>query len=269
MVSKHFLPGNLMTYCVAVSTDKGLVFCSDSRTNAGPDMLSSYSKMHMFNPADDRVFVILASGNLATTQSIINRIEVDIEDPESSLGLKHADSMNTAAHYIAQLCREENELAKTNTVNSNVETSVTFIFGGQIRGSDSSLYLVYSAGNFITESDVTPFLQIGESKYGKPILDRIITRKTSLDDAARCCIVSMDSTLKSNATVGPPIELLVYENDRFKLDRYLKMEEDDDYLREIRQSWNEALNTVFAKLPRLKWEKPKVVDIHKISDKPE
>jgi putative proteasome-type protease len=118
--------------------------------------------------------------------------------------------------------------------------------------------MMYSAGNFITDSDENPFLQIGESKYGKPILDRILTRKTSLEDAARCAIVSMDSTIKSNATVGPPIEVLVYEKDTFEADHYIKMEEDDSYLRAIKQAWSEALVSAFAKLPLFHWEKRSV-----------
>ena len=147
-----------------------------------------------------------------------------------------------------------------------VDTSVTLIFGGQIQGGPPALYLVYSAGNFISDSDETPYLQIGESKYGKPILDRIITRDTSLEDAARCAIVSMDSTIKSNATVGPPIEVLVYEKDSFETNHYIKMEEDDEYLREIKQAWNEALNTAFSKLPLFHWEKRTKVNLHAVQE---
>ena len=254
-----------MTYCVAVSTNTGLVFCSDSRTNAGADMLSSYSKMHVFNPSEGQVFVVLAAGNLATTQSIINRIEQDMEESVEK-NLRTFKKMTEAARYIGQLCREEHEQAKTETGTSGVDTSVTFIFGGQIKGAPPALFLVYSAGNFIKDSDETPYLQIGESKYGKPILDRIITRETSLEDAARCTIVSMDSTIKSNATVGPPIEVLVYESDSFETDHYIKMEEDDDYLREVKQAWNEALNIAFAKLPLFHWEKRSKPNLQAVTD---
>lgn len=126
--------------------------------------------------------------------------------------------------------------------------------------------MLYSAGNFITSTGETPFFQIGESKYGKPILDRIISRETSLEDAARCTIVSMDSTIKSNATVGAPIEVLVYEKDTFETNHYIKMEEDDNYLREVKQAWNEALNTAFKKLPLFQWEKRSTVNLHTVSD---
>lgn len=254
-----------MTYCVAISTKGGLVFCSDSRTNAGPDMLSSHSKMHIFNPSADRVFVMLAAGNLATTQAIISRIEQDMEQPETN-SLLSCRKMVEAARYISQVSREEVEQAKAATASSGVDATVSLIFGGQISGGEAVIYMMYSAGNFINESDETPFLQIGESKYGKPILDRILTRETSLEDAARCAIVSMDSTIKSNATVGPPIEVLVYEKDSFKTDHYIKMEEDDEYLHQIKQAWNEALKNAFLQLPPFHWEKRSGVNLQTVND---
>ncbi len=256
-----------MTYCVAASTLSGLVFCSDSRTNAGPDMLSSYSKMHIFDPCEDRVFVMLSAGNLSTTQSIVNRIEQDLEntDPNYTSGLRNMPKMVDAARYVSQLTREELELAQA-TTSTGVDASVSLIFGGQIMGGEPAIYMIYSAGNFITDSDENPFLQIGESKYGKPILDRILNRNTSLEDAARCCIVSMDSTIKSNATVGPPIEVLVYEKDSFTTSHYIKMEEDDPYLHDIKQAWNEAMNKAFLQLPNFQWENNQVVNLQVVQD---
>ncbi len=254
-----------MTYCVAISTEGGLVFCSDSRTNAGSDMLSSHSKMHVFNPTADSVFVILAAGNLATTQAILSRIEQDLEEPDKP-SLRTCNKMVEAARYISHVSREEHEQAHADTAAAGVDTSCTLIFGGQIRGAHPGLYLMYSAGNFVTESDETPFLQIGESKYGKPILDRILTRHTSLEDAARCAIVSMDSTIKSNATVGPPIEVLVYEKDTFETDHYIKMDEDDAYLRDIKQVWNEALKNAFSKLPPFHWEQRSVANLQSVTN---
>jgi putative proteasome-type protease len=254
-----------MTYCVAVSTNGGLVFCSDSRTNAGPDMLSSYSKMHIFDPCEDRVFVMLSAGNLSTTQAIVNRIEQDLESTEPSNSLRQMSKMVDAARYVAQVTREELDLAQA-TTSTGVDASVSLIFGGQIMGGDPAVYMVYSAGNFITDSDENPFLQIGESKYGKPILDRILNRNTTLEDAARCCIVSMDSTIKSNATVGPPIEVLVYERDSFTTSHYIKMEEDDPYLHNIKQAWNEAMKTAFLQLPSFQWENNPVVNLQVVQD---
>ncbi len=244
-----------MTYCVAISSQSGLVFCSDSRTNAGADMLSIYSKMHLFTPASDRLFVLLTAGNLATTQAIVSRIEHELDDPEAKKSLLTCKKMSEAATYVSDINREEQAKAQTATTGAKIDTSASLIFGGQIKGGAPAIYLMYAAGNFIADSDETAFLQIGESKYGKPILDRIITRKTTLEDAARCALVSMDSTIKSNATVGPPIEVMVYEKDSFESNHYLRLNEDDEYLRSIRQSWNEALNSAFAALPPLEWEK--------------
>lgn len=217
-------------------------------------MLSSYSKMHIFNNEANSVFVMLSAGNLSTTQAIVERIEQDLETKDSPNSLAHATKLVEAARYVAQITREETDQAHAATSSTGIDTSVSLIFGGQIKGGTPGIYMIYSAGNFITDSDENPFLQIGESKYGKPILDRILTRNTSLEDAARCCIVSMDSTIKSNATVGPPIEVLIYEKDSFTTSHYIKMEEDDPYLHNIKQAWNEAMNTAFLQLPQFHWE---------------
>jgi len=244
-----------MTYCVAISVNNGLVLCSDSRTNAGPDIISTHSKMHVFKPTAGRLFVVLTSGNLATTQSIISRIEHDLEDPDAKTNLATVTKMVEAARYVSRVSREEQVHAQASTINAGIDTSASLILGGQIKGSLPSIYMLYSAGNFITDSDENPFLQIGESKYGKPILDRILTRETALEDATRCVLVSMDSTIKSNATVGPPIEVLIYEEDSFDSDHFFRFCEDDLYLHEIRQRWNEALKLAFAELPKFDWEK--------------
>jgi putative proteasome-type protease len=244
-----------MTYCVAISTKSGMVFCSDSRTNAGTDVLFSHSKMHVYNDLPDRMFVMLTAGNLATTQAITARIEHDLGNPDAAINLLTATTMTEAAKYISQVNREEQARAQESTAASGIDTSASLLFGGQIDGAAHKIYMMYSAGNFITDSDETPFMQVGENKYGKPILDRIITRDTSLEDAARCALVSMDSTIRSNATVGPPIEVLVYEKDSFKSNHYIRLEGEDKYLLEIRQRWNEALKTAFAGLPKFEWEK--------------
>jgi len=243
-----------MTYCLAIATNDGLVFCSDSRTNAGPDMLSSYSKMHIFNPGTQRTFVMLAAGNLATTQAILNHIESDLENA-APVSLATCNKMVEAARYVSELSHNEIVAAQQATASSGIDATVSLIFGGQISGSSPAIYLMYTAGNFITEPTETPFLQIGESKYGKPILDRIVRRTTSLEDAARCAIVSMDSTIASNATVGPPIEVLVYERDSFKTNHYIKLDVDDPYLQQIKDSWNESLKKAFSSLPMFQWEK--------------
>ncbi len=254
-----------MTYCVAISTNDGLVFCSDSRTNAGADMISTHSKMHVFQPFDDRVFFILSAGNLATTQAIISHIKEDMENAEIT-NLGNCSKMLEVARYVSAVTRIEIEQAQADTAAAGVDTSCSLILGGQIQGVKPAIYLVYAAGNFVRESDETPFLQIGENKYGKPILDRIISRETSLEDAARCALVSMDSTIKSNATVGPPIEVMVYEKDSFRTDHYIKLEETDPYLLDIRNAWNDALNKAFVGLPLFHWENRSASNLHVVSD---
>ena len=243
-----------MTYCVAISTNDGLVFCSDSRTNAGPDMLSAYSKMHIFQPAGDRIFCLLTAGNLATTQAIIEKINQDIEDGVPK-NLLTCQKITEAAQYVTEVSRQEQSAAHEATGGSGVDTSASILFGGQIMGGKHRIYLIYSAGNFISDSNETPFLQVGESKYGKPILDRILTRTTSLEDAARCAIVSMDSTIRSNATVGAPIEVLVYQTGSFDSSHHVKMEADDLYLHDIKRAWDETLKAGFQALPRFEWER--------------
>jgi putative proteasome-type protease len=242
-----------MTYCVAISTDEGLVFCSDSRTNAGADVISTHSKMHVFQPLNDRVFFILVAGNLATTQAIISHIKEDLEDFETT-NLANCTKMLEVAKYVSAVTRTEIEQAQTDTISAGVDTSCSLILGGQIQGGKPAIYMVYPAGNFVRPSEESPFLQIGENKYGKPILDRFITHQTSLEDSARCALVSMDSTIKSNATVGPPVEVLVYEKDSFETNHYVKLEESDPYLHEIRNAWNEALRNAFTGLPLFHWE---------------
>ncbi len=243
-----------MTYCVAVSTKEGLVFCSDSRTNAGPDILSTYSKMHTYDLNSDRMLVLLSAGNLATTQAVISQLDADIEDEEAE-SLLTCEKMGEVARYVARVSREQQEQAKDSTGDADVNTAASFIVGGQIRGSDPSIYMIYSAGNFISDSEETPYLQIGESKYGKPILDRILAPDTSLEDAARCALVSIDSTMRANATVGPPVEVLVYEADTFEADHYIKLAEEDSYLLTIRRAWSEAIQAAFGDLPLFEWEK--------------
>ncbi len=225
-----------MTYCVAIAAEAGLVFCSDSRTNAGPDVLSTYSKMHIFNTDPDRMIVVMTAGNLATSQAVLAQIEADLEDDEAE-SLRSCERMVEVAKYVSRVSREQQAHASDSTAEADVDTSVSLIVGGQIRGHAPSIYMVYSAGNFISGSEETPYLQIGESKYGKPILDRILRSDTNLEDAARCALVSMDSTMRANATVGPPVEVLVYENDTFESDHYIKLAEDDSYLTTLRKSW--------------------------------
>lgn len=242
-----------MTYCLAIATHEGLVFCSDSRTNAGPDVLSTYSKMHSYALDNERLVVLLSAGNLATTQAVISQIDSDLEEGAET-SLKTCQKMSDVANYVGKISREQQREVDESTGDSDIDVSASFIVGGQIAGADPHVYLVYPAGNHISYSEATPYLQIGESKYGKPILDRILSLDTCLEDAARCALVSMDSTLRANATVGPPVEILVYDRDSFGADHRFSLSGEDSYLLTLNKAWNEALKEAFMNLPRFHWQ---------------
>jgi putative proteasome-type protease len=243
-----------MTYCLGISLKSGLVFASDSRTNAGTDQVSQYGKMHTLGIEGQRQFVLLSAGNLATTQSVLTHIRHELRDNPECL-LCTARYMDEVADHIGEISREQqNRHLEAEGVTAGFSPSVTFIFGGQIRGEPPSIHLIYPEGNHITTSLATPYLQIGETKYGKPILDRILEPDTSLEDAARCALVSMDSTMKSNVTVGAPIEVMIYESDSLTLNRYMRLDEENPYLAELRSSWANNIRSAFNALPRFNWE---------------
>jgi len=239
-----------MTYCVAISVDAGMVFCSDSRTNAGIDQISTYSKMDRFGIDGERQFVILSSGNLATSQATIHRIRRDIKE-HASESLLTVRTLGEAAGYLGTISRSEQDRHRSDGASSGFEAS--FIIGGQIAGKRHRIMLVYPEGNHITTSRDTPYLQIGESKYGKPILDRILTPDLNLDTCALCALVSMDSTMRSNISVGPPIETLVYQADSLLLDKPLRFQEDSEFLRELKRSWDQRLKDAFRQMPPFAW----------------
>ena len=241
-----------MTYCIAINTDQGLVFCSDSRTNAGFDNISIYSKMHSFAWPGERSFVLLSAGNLATTQSVVKRIWSDIETFEP-VNLHSVSSMLSAADYIASVSASvQKQQTSRDTANTNFEA--TFILGGQVGFEKPETLLIYPQGNYIHESDEHPFLQIGEVKYGKPILDRVIKRNTPLSNAARCALVSMNSTVRSNLTVGPPIDLLIYEKDSLNFGKRMTLTENDPFAKQISDAWSAGLMQALENLPRFSWE---------------
>lgn len=242
-----------MTYCLAIKVDSGLVFASDSRTNAGVDHVSTYSKMHSFAPAGDRFFTLLSAGNLATTQSVVKRLRADCEN-ESAQSLCNVPDIDAAVGYVGSVSTDVQRIqAQRDTMNTNFEA--TFIFGGQIGEKEPAIFLVYPQGNFIHESGEHPFLQVGETKYGKPILDRVIRRDTPLEVAARCALVSLNSTIRSNITVGPPIELLLYSAGLFNEGRRLSLYENDPYYRSLSEAWSEGLRRALNTLPPFEWEK--------------
>ncbi|MBL1140814.1 MAG: peptidase [Proteobacteria bacterium] len=239
-----------MTYCVAVALKAGLVFVSDSRTNAGVDNVSTYSKMYGFGIPGERQFVVMSSGNLATTQAVVLQIKRDIKQGADET-LLNVENINDAAEYIGNISRTQQEKMTTSNGNANFEAN--FIIGGQIIGHKPACYMIYPQGNYITTSQDTAYLQIGEDKYGKPILDRIITPKSSLETATLCALVSMDSTMRSNLTVGPPIEVTIYEANSLQPGRYHRFDDDSEYLREVKRTWDNLLKEAFKKLPPVAW----------------
>lgn len=236
-----------MTYCVAISVGAGMVFCSDSRTNAGVDQVSTYSKMFRFDLGPERQFVILTAGNLATTQSTMAQLKKDIRS-QTAVNLNTVTSIGDAADYLGEVSRQVQD---RHGLGAQGGFQASFILGGQIAGMDHRIVLIYPEGNHITSSKDTPYLQIGESKYGKPILDRILNVDTSLETAAICALVSMDSTMRSNLTVGPPIEVQLYHANSFQLQPYYRLEEGSDYLRDIKRAWDQNIKQAFNQMPPL------------------
>ena len=243
-----------MTYCLAISVNKGLVFASDSRTNAGVDYVTSYSKMHTFVWPDERICVLLTSGNLATSQAVINIIKNDLEGPKRKFNLRKGKHLHEVAHYIGQLSQEEQRQHADAMKKSGSNAEASFILGGQIAGKAPEIYLIYPQGNYISASPETPYLQIGENKYGKPILDRMISPSTTLEDAARCALVSLDSTIRSNVSVGPPVELAIHTIDEIEDPYYLRLTLNSPMYKSMQKQWNEGLRRAFNRLPRFEWE---------------
>lgn len=241
-----------MTYCLAINTETGFVLCSDSRTNAGFDNVSTYSKMHTFIWPNNRVFGLLSAGNLATTQLVIKRLQADL-DNGATPSLLSVSNMHEAVDYVATVSTHVQNLHVVRD-NSNVNFEATFILAGQIGAARHETLMIYPQGNYIHESNEHPFLQIGEIKYGKPILDRVINRNTSLESAARCALVSMNSTARSNLTVAPPIELLVYDKDSLAVTHQLCLTEADPFAKELSDAWNEGLLHALQSLPKFNWE---------------
>jgi putative proteasome-type protease len=245
-----------LTYCLAIRVDQGLVFASDSRTNAGADHVSTFSKMHLFEQPGKRAICLLTSGNLATTQAVLRHIRRDNERG-SGLCLDSARDLAEAAEYVGSLSREE-QRKHGSEADEKFSPQASFILGGEIPGRPHQLYLIYPEGNYISTTPQTPYLQVGELKYGKPILDRIVHNELSLEVAARCALVSMDSTMRSNATVGPPVELLIYQAGAGHFGKRVVLQEDNRYLRELRVAWQAALEKAFRGLPALPINRPAV-----------
>tara|TARA_X000001036_G_C20476096_1_gene723690 strand:+ start:10 stop:735 length:726 start_codon:yes stop_codon:yes gene_type:complete len=241
-----------MTYCVGIKTNEGIVLASDSRTNAGLDNVNIYSKMLTYD-VGDRTIIIVTSGNLATSQAVFKSIEKDINNTNPGSSLNTCKDFEEIASYVGKLNIKHSSPDGINT--DSLVLGSTFIIGGQIHGQQLELYMVYPQGNYIRPADSKPYLVIGEVKYGKPILDRVITPEVSIGDASRCALISMDSTLKSDLTVGPPVDIAVFKKDEKKIS-YLKClnPEDKDYSM-ICDTWSNKVLAAFDTFPKFDWEK--------------
>ncbi|MBM2711893.1 peptidase [Mesorhizobium caraganae] len=239
-----------MTYCVGLKIDRGLVFMSDTRTNAGMDSISTFKKMHVWEEPGERVIVLMSAGNLATTQAVISLLD----ERNKAIGERHATLLETPSMYqtvrlVGDTVKEV--IAQSSPAGEKADSyfNASFILGGQIKGSAPRLFMIYPEGNFIESTDDTPFFQIGETKYGKPIIIRAYERTMSLAETVKLLLVSFDSTLKSNLSVGLPLDLLFLEKDAFKVGLKKRISQDDQYYRTISDGWSNALKTAFASLP--------------------
>ena len=247
-----------MTYCVAMSLDEGMLFASDSRTNAGVDNVSTFSKMHVFEVPDgpeQRCIVAVNAGNLATTQAVISQL---LRKASQAIGeekhILNLPSMFDVAEHFGQMMKTTISHAEKNQfAQASVDFTCTFLVGGQIRGEAPRLFLIYPQGNFIEATSDTPYFQIGESKYGKPIIDRVVHPDTPMGEALKSAMVSFDSTMKSNLSVGLPIDVIILKRDELTPSLRYRVTEDDVYFQSIRRAWGQGLRQVFQGLPQPDW----------------
>jgi putative proteasome-type protease len=240
-----------MTYCIGILVDSGLVFLSDSRTNAGVDQISTYRKISLFERPGERVMVALSAGNLALSQAVIGLLRE--QEISGQPGWWNAASMLEAARHVGDALREIHRRDAAALKEHNIEFNLSMICGGQIGSEPPRLFCVYAAGNFIEATADTPYFQIGESKYGKPIIDRVVSRSTSLAQAAKCALISMDSTIRSNLSVGLPLDLLTVQRDALRVQSHVNIEEQHAYFRMVRTRWSESLRHAFHELPDPDW----------------
>lgn len=231
-----------------------MVFASDSRTNAGVDHVSSFRKMTAYERPGDRVIVILSSGNLSVTQNAVNLLESRARPGEAAPNIWNAQSMYEVATLLGDALREIKRRDTPYLTQNNIDASANFILGGQLRGERQRLFMLYQEGNFIEATPETPFFQVGETKYGKPIIDRVVNPATSLVDATKCVLVSFDSTMRSNVSVGLPIDLVIYAKDALRIQLQRRITEADPYFAMIHRRWGEGLRRVFTQLPDPHWE---------------
>jgi putative proteasome-type protease len=240
-----------MTYCVGMQLDRGLVFLSDSRTNAGVDHISTFRKMTVFEHPGERLLVLMSAGNLAVTQAVRQLVCENVGPHVDNAWA--AKTLFDAVRVVGEAVREVNKRDSEALKDAGIEFNCNFILGGQIRGERMRLFHVYSAGNFIEATPENPYFQIGEAKYGKPIIDRVVTPSTTLEEAAKCALISMDSTLRSNISVGLPLDLLVYEQGALRVTKFVQIDHQNQYMQMIRNTWGARLKQVFQEIPDPTW----------------
>ena len=239
-----------MTYCLGIATREGLVLASDSRTNAGFDQVNTCRKMHQFVQPGERVFVILTSGSLSISQSVVSLLR---DDFDLGQGLAKAKSLYDAARIVGDCVRRISDIDRSSLERDSYSFNVHLLLGGQVKGKDPNLYLVYPQGNPLAATEDSLYLQLGECKYGRPILDRGIQASTSLEVAAKYALLSLDATMRSNVTVGPPFDLLLYKKDSFEVTRYRRIGAGDRDLNSIHASWEQSLRRAVEQLPDIEF----------------
>lgn len=240
-----------MTYCVGMRLNDGLVFLSDSRTNAGVDQVGTFRKMSVFEIPGERVMVMMTAGNLSISQSV-RQLVTDLRSDDGH-SIWNAPTMHEAARLLGLAVRQVHARDAAALAEFGIEFNVSILFGGQIGAERCRLFQIYSAGNFIESHDENPCFQIGEAKYGKPIIDRVVTPATTLDDAAKCALISMDSTLRSNISVGLPLDLLVYGSGELAVTRCITIDEHNQYFQMIRNTWGRQIKSVFDGIDNPVW----------------
>jgi len=246
-----------MTYCIGIRLNAGMVFLSDSRTNAGIDQISTFRKMMVYEKPGDRFMCLLSAGNLSVSQSVREILQLEKLDRGTelpALTIWNAESMFDVVRVLGSAVRRVYQQDGPSLKAAGIDFNASFILGGQIKGEAMRMFLVYSAGNFIEATRETCFFQVGESKYGKPILDRVLTPQTPLDEAAKCALVSMDSTLKSNLSVGLPLDLLVYREGAFQSHEIVCIDDKNPYFKMIHNTWGERLREVFEGIDDPRWD---------------
>lgn len=255
-----------MTYCVGIKLNQGMVFLSDTRTNAGVDLINRFRKMTVFEVPGERTIVLMTAGNLSISQSVVQLLQSQAGS-EANSSLWNATNLFEAARLVGQAIRDIHAHDAKSLGQFHVDFNVSFIIGGQIHGEEMRLFQVYAAGNFIEATQENPFFQIGEAKYGKPILDRVITPELSLDDAAKCALVSMDSTLQSNISVGLPLDLLVYEHNALRVTKFSRISDENPYFQMIHREWGKRLLSAFEDMASPIWNAHPELSVSDETDK--